>query len=58
MRDIVNYLLLESNDKLVDIVYDNKYYSIIDQVSVEGTNSLLQYDDYDGYRYVIFDLWK
>lgn len=58
MKEIVNYLLLDSNKELVDIVYDKDYYSMIDAVSLEGTNSLLQYDDYDGYRYVIFDLWK
>lgn len=27
-------------------------------MSEVGTNSLFQYDDRDGYRYVVFDLWK
>lgn len=53
--DIVGYILGESNDEKVKVVADVKYYYPVDQLSEVGTNSLLQYDDSDGYRYVIFD---
>ena len=31
---------------------------MIDQLSEIGTNSFFQYDDVDGYRYVVIDFWK
>lgn len=30
----------------------------MDKLSEIGTNSFFQYDDINGYRYVVFDLWK
>jgi len=56
-KEIVDYILGNGND-LVDIVLDGNYYAAIDQLSEVGTNALFQYDDVDGYRYVVFDLWK
>lgn len=57
-QEIVDYILGKNEDNLVDIVIDASYFSLIDQLSEVGTNAFLQYDDIDGYRYVIFDLWK
>lgn len=57
-KDIVDYILGNCTDERVDIVVDGNYYVSIDQMSEVGTNSLFQYDDRDGYRYVVFDLWK
>ena len=31
---------------------------MIDQLSEIGTNSIFQYDDIDGFRYVVIDFWK
>lgn len=42
----------------VDVIIERNYYYAIDQMSEVGTNALFQYDDIDGYRYVVFDLWK
>lgn len=55
---IVNYILKKDDDEYVDIIVDKNYLSAIDQISEIGTNTLFQYDDKDGYRYVVFDLWK
>ena len=57
-REIVDYILGNSESNLVDIVIDESYFCVIDQLSEVGTNAFLQYDDIDGCRYVIFDLWK
>lgn len=57
-REIVDYILGNSESNLVDIVIDRSYFFAIDQLSEVGTNAFLQYDDIDGYRYVVFDLWK
>ena len=57
-QEIVDYILGNNANNLVDIVIDEVYFSVIDEYSEIGTNSFLQYDDIDGYRYVIFDLWK
>lgn len=56
--EIVNYILGKSEVCPVDIIIDGNYYTAIDQLSEVGTNAFFQYDDIDGYRYVIFDLWK
>ena len=55
---IINYILGDDNNNFVDIVVDGNYYQMIDMVSQAGTNSLFQYDDIDGYTYVIFNLWN
>lgn len=57
-QEIIDYILGNNTNNLVDIVIDEAYFSVIDEYSETGTNSFLQYDDIDGYRYVIFDLWK
>lgn len=57
-QEIVDYILGNDTSDLVDIVTDGAYYLAIDEYSEIGTNAFLQYDDIDGYRYVIFDLWK
>lgn len=56
--EIVNYILGKSVVCPVDIIIDGNYYTAIDQLSEVGTNAFFQYDDIDGYRYVVFDLWK
>lgn len=55
---IINYILGDDNNNFVDIVVDGNYYQMIDMISQAGTNSLFQYDDIDGYTYVIFNLWN
>lgn len=58
-KEIVDYILGKNNEELVDIITDSYYYDIIiEQLSEIGTNALFQYDEIDGGRYVIFDLWK
>ena len=57
-KEIVNYILGNNDINCVEIIMDNNYYSIIDRLSEIGTNSIFQYDDIDGFRYVVFDLWK
>lgn len=57
-KEIVDYILGKTDEDLVDIIIDQDYYFAIDQLSEIGTNTLFQYDDLDGYRYVIFDFWK
>lgn len=64
--DIVSYILGKADgdfvDKadgdFVDIIIDGNYYFAMDKLSEIGTNSFFQYDDVDGYRYVVVDLWK
>lgn len=57
-REIVDFILGNNENNLVDIVIDGAYFCAIDQLSEVGTNAFLQYDDVDGNRYVIFDLWQ
>ena len=57
-REIVDYIFGLNKNDCVEIVTDRTYNEIIDYISRVGTNSLFQYDDNDGYRYVVFDLWK
>lgn len=57
-EDIVNYILNKTDGDYVDIVVDGNYYYAIDELSETGTNSFFQYDDTDGYRYVVFDFWN
>lgn len=56
--EIVNYILNKSDGDYVDIIVDGNYYYAIDKLSEIGTNSFFQYDDIDGYRYVVFDFWN
>lgn len=57
-KEIVDYILGGQEGNFVDVVVDKYYYDVIDRLSEIGTNTLVQYDEIDGYRYVIFDLWK
>lgn len=57
-KDIVDYILGKTDGDFVGIIIDSSYYVAIDQLSEIGTNAFFQYDDIDGYRYVIFDFWK
>ena len=57
-NEIVKYILNEIDGDYVDVIVDGNYYFCIDQLSEIGTNSFFQYDDVDGYRYVVFDFWK
>lgn len=57
--NIVNYILSPSDTQnIVEIVTSEKMYQIFDSLSIFGTNAVLEYDDDDGYRYVIFGLWN
>lgn len=57
-KDIVDYILGNTGGDFVDIILERNYYFAIDQLSEVGTNAFFQYDDIDGYRYVVFDFWK
>lgn len=57
-KDIVDYILGNTDGDFVDIILERNYYFAIDQLSEVGTNAFFQYDDIDGYRYVVFDFWK
>ena len=57
-QEIVDYILGKTEQEVVDIIVDGNYYEMIDQLSEIGTNSFFQYDDIDGYRYVVIDFWK
>lgn len=57
-KEIVDYILGNNDDDLVDIIIDGNYYLAMEKLSEIGTNVLFQYDDVDGFRYVVFDLWK
>lgn len=56
--EVIRYILGEENENIVDIIVERNYYSAIDYISDIGTNSLFQYDDIDGYRYVVLNLWN
>lgn len=57
-KEIVDYILGKAEGDFVDVIIERNYYYAIDRMSEVGTNALFQYDDIDGYRYVVFDLWK
>lgn len=57
-KENVDYILGKMDGDFVDVIIERNYYYAIDQMSDVGTNALFQYDDIDGYRYVVFDLWK
>ena len=57
-NEIMKYILENKDGNFVDIIVDGNYYFAIDQLSEIGTNAFFQYDDIDGYRYVVFDFWK
>lgn len=53
--EIVDFILDNKDGDFVDIIIEGLYYPAIDKVSEIGTNAFFQYDDVDGYRYVVFD---
>jgi len=57
-QEIVDYILGNIKEDVVDIIIDGNYYHTIDRMMEIGDNSLFQYDDIDGYRYVVFNLWR
>lgn len=57
-NEIVEYILGNIDGNFVDIIINRDYYVAIDKLSKIGTNVFFQYDDIDGYRYVVFDFWK
>lgn len=58
-KEIVDYILLKSNDTTaVRAVTDTVLYTMLDNCSRSGSNSLFAYDDADGYTYVVFCLWN
>lgn len=57
-QEIVDYILGNTEQEIVDILINHDYYCMIDQLSEIGTNSIFQYDDIDGFRYVVIDFWK
>lgn len=57
-QEIVDYILGKTEQEVVDIIINGNYYWAIDHLSEIGTNSFFQYDDLDGYRYVVIDFWK
>ena len=56
--EIVDYILGNKDGDFVDVIIDGNYYFVMDKLSEIGTNAFFQYDDVDGYRYVVFDFWK
>ena len=58
-RDIVSYILSpEDEEAPVELVVDAFTWELSDRVSRTGTNMLFEYNDYDGYTYVVFSLWN
>ncbi|MFR7590720.1 MAG: hypothetical protein ACLUVC_04690 [Longibaculum sp.] len=57
-NEIVEYILGNKDGNFVDIIIEENYYAAMDKLSEIGTNTFFQYDDIDGYRYVVFDFWK
>ena len=58
-RDIVSYILSpEDEEAPVELVVDAFTWELSDRVSRRGTNMLFEYNDYDGYTYVVFSLWN
>lgn len=57
-QEIVDCIFGKTEEDFVDIIIDGNYYCTIDQLSEIGTNAFFQYDDIDGYRYVVMDFWK
>ena len=58
-KDIVSYILSpEKEETPVELVVDAYTWKLSDTVSRTGTNMLFEYNDYDGYTYVVFSLWN
>lgn len=58
-KEIVEYILSPDNDKpLVNIVICPYTYTLLDSNTRTGSNMAFEYDDDDGYTYVIFSLFS
>jgi len=56
--DVVSYILTpDSSEKIVEIVIDANAWSLMDYYSRTGSNMLMEYQDTDGYTYVLFGFW-
>ncbi len=57
-QEIVDYILGNSAVSPVGVITEPYQYLPLDQISRIGTNALFEYDDIDGYKYVVFFLWN
>lgn len=58
-HNIVSYILNpKETNNLVEVVTDDYIVALSEQYSRTGTNMLFEYNDCDGYTYVIFNLWN
>ena len=57
-HDIVEYILTpDSESAFVDVVVSGGAYAILDSCARTGSNMAFEYDDIDGFTYVIFSLF-
>lgn len=58
-QDIVSYILKpDSQDELVELVVSAPVWALMEMFSRTGSNMLFEYQDVDGYTYVIFGFWN
>lgn len=58
-QDIVSYILTPDNqDELVELVVSAPVWALMEMFSRTGSNMLFEYQDVDGYTYVIFGFWN
>ena len=58
-QDIVSYILTpDSQDELVELVVSAPVWALMERFSRTGSNMLFEYQDVDGYTYVIFGFWN
>lgn len=57
--DIVEFILgNNNNEEMVGIIINYFHYNLIDKLSETCTNLFFQYNEIDGYRYVVFNFWN
>lgn len=58
-QDIVSYILTpDSQDEPVELVVSAPVWALMEMFSRTGSNMLFEYQDVDGYTYVIFGFWN
>ena len=58
-EDIVSYILTpDSHNELVELVVSTPVWALMDMFSRTGSNMLFEYQDVDGYTYIIFGFWN
>lgn len=58
-NEIVDYILNPNNcSQIVEMVVSKNIYDTFFKYFISGTNSIFEYVDSDGYKYVIFGLWN